>query len=142
MTCDDGLEPLSEEESLRLLGSSSLGRIGISLGAMPAILAVNYAVHGGDIIFRTAKGAKLRAALDRTVVAFEVDQSDPTRHEGWSVLVVGRASEVTGADLEAARHVPVTPWAPGERGHVVRIRPELVSGRRIRPGVTGPGSES
>ena len=139
---DDGLEPLSEDESFTLLGSTGLGRIGISLGAMPAILPVNYALHGGDIVFRTGKGRKLRAALDHTVVAFEVDRADSASHQGWSVLVVGRASEVTGADLEAVRHLPVTPWAPGERGHVVRIRPELVSGRRIRLGQPDSGSES
>ena len=61
-----GIEILSEEESFKLLGSQGLGRIGISLGAMPAIFPVNYAMHGGDIIFRTASGRKLRAALDHT----------------------------------------------------------------------------
>lgn len=137
-----GLEILSEEESLRLLGTAGIGRIGISLGAMPAILPVNYALLNGDIVFRTGEGLKLRAALHHTVVAFQVDRADPTSHEGWSVLVVGTARELADADLEAARRVPVTPWAPGERGHLVRIRPEFISGRRIpRGGGTSPGGE-
>ncbi len=137
---DDGMERLSQEESLRLLGSTGFGRIGISLGAMPVILPVAFILLGGDIVFRTGEGAKLRTALDDTVVAFQADQADPARREGWSVLVVGRASEVRGADLEALSPVSLTAWAPGEGGHIVRIRPELVAGRRMRD--PSPNSEA
>ncbi len=138
---DDGLEPLSEEESFRLLGSTGFGRIGISLGAMPVILPVNFALHGADIVFRTGEGTKLRGAVEDTVVAFQADQVYPVRREGWSVLVVGRASEVKGRDLEALGRATGTPWAPGERGHVARIRAEVVSGRRLRNLGGCPGSD-
>ena len=43
----------------------------MSVGALPAILPVNYSLVNGDIVFRTGKELKLRAALDHTVVAFE-----------------------------------------------------------------------
>ena len=32
-----------------------------------------------------------------------------------------------------------TPWAGGQRRHLLRIRPELVSGRRIRSAAGGSG---
>ena len=77
MMLDDGLELLSDEASMALLGTMGLGRVGVSVGALPAIFPVNYVVVRGDIIFRTGAGLKLRAALDHKVVAFQVDQSGP-----------------------------------------------------------------
>ena len=132
MLVDDGLELLDEEDCLRLLGSETLGRVGVSVGALPAIFPVNYALVNGDIVFRTGEGIKLRAALDHTIVAFEVDNADLELHQGWSVLVVGMAEEVSGQAGPWDERVP-SPWAGGERPHLIRIHPELVSGRRIEP---------
>ena len=132
MIADEGLELLDEEECLRLLASSPVGRIAITIGGLPAVFPVNFAVIDGDIVFRTGEGTKLRAALSRAIVGFEVDSIDPTYHEGWSVLVVGRAEELAGtAAASLADSVPVSSWAGGNRQHLVRIAPELVSGRRI-----------
>jgi len=130
MAPDHGLELLTEEDCRALLASGLIGRVGISVGALPAILPVNYSVVDGDILFRTGEGQKLRAALDHTIVAFEVDHADPLSHEGWSVLVVGVAEEVF--DVPGSLAGPV-PWARGERDHLVRIRPEMISGRRLLP---------
>jgi nitroimidazol reductase NimA-like FMN-containing flavoprotein (pyridoxamine 5'-phosphate oxidase superfamily) len=130
MVPDQGLELLTEEDCRDLLASGVIGRVGISVGALPAILPVNYSVVDGDILFRTGEGQKLRAALDHTVVAFQVDHADPLSHEGWSVLVVGVAEEIF--DVPGGLRAPV-PWARGERDHLVRIRPEMISGRRLLP---------
>ncbi len=132
---DGGLELLTEEECRALLGRGpAIGRIGITLGALPVILPVNYAVVDGDIVFRTGEGAKLRASRDGTVVAFEVDAYDPQTRHGWSVLVVGRVHEVTdAADLAAFADLGLAPWASGERTRYVRLHPEMLSGRRIAP---------
>jgi hypothetical protein len=70
--------------------------------------------------------------MQHAVVGFEVDEIDPIDHTGWSVLVVGPAGEVVDADeLVAVDRLPLRPWGPVELGHVVRIRSELVSGRRL-----------
>jgi hypothetical protein len=133
---EDGLELLTEEQSMQLLASQSLGRVGVSVGALPAIFPVNYVLVEGDIFFRTGEGLKSKAALHRSVLAFEVDDSDYASRTGWSVLVVGLAEEVSperGSELPD----PPTPWASGERRHLIRIHPEFVSGRRINPHV-GP----
>jgi len=95
----------------------------------------------GDIVFRTGAGTKLDAALHNSVVAFEVDDVDPLYHGGWSVLVVGIADEVRDpASLQRAMALPLAPWAPGDRHHVVALRPEFVSGRRIVHGPVSGGT--
>jgi uncharacterized protein len=130
---ENGLELLTEEECRALLCTEVVGRIAVSVGALPAIFPVNYAVVDDDIVFLTGEGLKLRSALENTVVGFEVDSLDPALDYGWSVLVVGVAKEVTAGEREQLGPVRVSPWAGGDRTHMVRIHPELISGRRIVP---------
>lgn len=128
---DEGLEILDEDECWRLVSMPGIGRVGVTVGALPAIFPVNYTVAGRTIVFRTAPGTKLRAAVEHAVVVFEVDHADPMYHDGWSVQIVGVAQPLS-VDVHDARGMPrVTPWAPGERANYVCIRPELVTGRRI-----------
>jgi len=126
------LEALSHAECIRLLHTAAVGRVGISMGALPVILPVNYSMLEDDVVIRTGAGTKLDAALRGAVVAFEIDAVDPLYHGGWSVLVQGRASEVADPlDDARARELPLQPWADGDRDHFVRIRTERVSGRRL-----------
>ena len=129
---DEGLELLEETEALALLAAGDVGRVGITIGGLPAIFPVNYGVVDGCIVFRTGAGSKLAAATRGAVVAFEVDDYDRADRSGWSVLVVGQSEVVHDADttfrvLDAA----IEPWAGGIRTSIVRIQAELVSGRRI-----------
>lgn len=131
---EDGLEILDDAESRALLASGDVGRIGISVGALPAIFPVNYRVVDGAILFRTAPGSKLSAAVANAVVAFEVDDFGVYDHSGWSVLVVGRAEVVTDPDvLAAADAAGLQPYVGGSRPATVRITPTLISGRRLVP---------
>ena len=129
---DEGLELLTEEQALTLLATGEVGRVGVSIGALPAIFPVNYGLVDGSIVFRTAPGSKLSAAAAGAVVAFEVDDYDRVDRSGWSVLAIGPSEVVhdltmTFKVLDAA----IGPWAGGIRTNIVRIRPELISGRRI-----------
>ena len=128
---DAGLELLSEAECLALVARRPIGRVAVSLGALPAVFPVNFCLVGRDVVFRTAAGTKLAAALRGAVVAFEVDDFDADGHRGWSVLIVGKAAEITGSELVGLEPLPVQAWAPDVRDHVVRIESEFVSGRRI-----------
>ncbi len=131
---DEGLEELGEEECRTLLGDRGVGRVAVSIDAVPAVFPVNYSVLDGDVVFRTGSGTKLDAAVRRAVVAFEVDEVDPLYHEGWSVMVVGVADEITDDDrLARAERLPLRPWAHGPRQHLVAIRSDVVTGRRILP---------
>jgi hypothetical protein len=86
------LEELSPEESIRLLGSVSLGRIVFTARALPAIRPVNHLVDGDYIIIRTDGNSPIISELKSepgSVVAYEADTIDPAEHLGWSVVVVG-----------------------------------------------------
>jgi hypothetical protein len=131
------LELLTEEQCRALLRTEVVGRIAVSVGALPAIFPVNYTVVDDDIVFLTGEGVKLRSALENTVVGFEVDRLDPALNYGWSVLVVGVAKEVTAGEREQLGPLRVSPWAGGDRTHMVRIHLEMISGRRIVPPADG-----
>jgi uncharacterized protein len=129
---DNGLEILSAEQCRDLLQRSTVGRVAVTVAALPAIFPVNYAVLDGQIIFRTGDGTKLRAALEKAVVAFQVDHFDGSVASGWSVMAVGLAEEITDPhDLAAAEALGLLPFAAGDRSHYIRIAPEFLSGRRI-----------
>lgn len=132
----NGLVMLERGECLRLLGTATLGRVGLTSGALPAVLPVNYLFDGEQILIRTSPGTKLEAATRDSVVAFEIDEIDPVGHTGWSVMVQGMARHVTDpAELDRISRLPLARWAPGgDGGNIVAIRPEIVSGRRIHPG--------
>ncbi len=123
---------LPRHECLALLRGQSLGRVAYTDHALPAITPVNYALDGDTIVFRTALGSRLAEGTRDAVVAFEVDEADATTHEGWSVVVVGVASEVSRAsETLRAIELTLTPWAGGERNRFVRITPTFVTGRRL-----------
>jgi nitroimidazol reductase NimA-like FMN-containing flavoprotein (pyridoxamine 5'-phosphate oxidase superfamily) len=134
-------EILDRRECLRLLESQRVGRLVVNVkGWVPVIRPVNYAfdVSSQCVVFRTARGSKLTALLLSQFAAFEVDEVEESARSGWSVIVTGRAEEVSRpADLAHLEALGLDPWAPGERPHWVRIRTGTMSGRRIRS--TPPG---
>jgi nitroimidazol reductase NimA-like FMN-containing flavoprotein (pyridoxamine 5'-phosphate oxidase superfamily) len=130
----EGLEILDEDECRALLQTGGVGRVAVSMNALPAVFPVNYRLLGDSILFFTGTGTKLRAAMSNTVVAFEVDDFDADTETGWSVLVVGIPSEVTDpAVLASVRRLGLHPWAKGERNRLVRLHTDFVSGRRVPP---------
>lgn len=130
----DGLEILPRAECMRLLGTAAVGRLALTTGALPTVLAVNFILHGNDIVFRTSHDTKLDAATRDAVVAFEADDIDAATRTGWSVVVTGVAREVTDPGLLAQDWVRDLPrWVPQSGSRVVAVSTDLVSGRRVAP---------
>ncbi len=128
----NGLEVLPDEVCRSLLSGAALGRIGLTVGALPVILPMTYAVLDGDIVIRAGWGSKLDAAADGQVVCFEADAYNALYHDGWSVLVIGKAEIITDpAELERVGNLALRAWAFADGDHYIRIRFDLVSGRRI-----------
>ena len=128
---DNGLEILSPAQCRDLLRRTAVGRVAVTVAALPAIFPVNYALLDDQIVFLTGEGTKLRAALERAVVAFQVDHFDASG-SGWSVMAIGLAEEITDPEeVAAAAGLDLHPFAAGDRTRFVRIRPEFLSGRRI-----------
>jgi nitroimidazol reductase NimA-like FMN-containing flavoprotein (pyridoxamine 5'-phosphate oxidase superfamily) len=127
----NGLEVLDRAEALRLLPWATIGRVGIHSGALPVVLPVNFVLDGDQVVIRAGEGTKLDAATRNAVVAFEADEVDPAYHTGWSVVVTGRAREVTDpAEIERLETLPLPHWA-GVNGHYITISTDIVSGRRL-----------
>ena len=128
-----GLEMLPFDECLRLLASVPVGRVGFCADGEVVVLPVNHVIDGQDVVFRTARGAKLSAAEARNPVAFEADEYDVKDRSGWSVLVNGRAETVyEDAEIQRFRRHGLHPWATAvDRPFWIRIRPTSVTGRRI-----------
>jgi len=108
---------LDRPTCLSLLSSVGLGRVGLSVDALPVIMPVGFRIDGDRIVFALRPGDEVAGALDDVVVAFEADDVDPVTGAGWTVLVQGPARVVThgagysGADWvllgrEGSRHAP------------------------------------
>lgn len=131
----NGLEVLSREEALRLLRRVPVGRVGVVAGGLPVIVPVNFIVDGEGVVFRTGTGTKLVAAIGHSPVSFEADGIDRATHSGWSVLITGAASEIVRPDeREAVAALGLHSWLAG-RGRYVRIRADVVTGRRLQGAV-------
>lgn len=131
---DKRFENLTTPECLELLDRHHFGRLAFvdSVGVLPSIIPINYLLADATVVFRTDAGSKLAAAVRRAPVAFEIDGVDEHRQTGWSVVVRGRAEEITDEEqLAQLRQTPLLAWAPGVKERYVRINTSQVSGRRI-----------
>ena len=132
------LERLDEAESLRLIAPGGIGRIAFTGRYGLTVLPVNYKLHDGAIVFRTAQdsptGEDLRTGIAHAEyqVAFEIDQINPETRDGWSVLIHGPAHHMASDDERAAVAASgVAPWPRGVHEHAIRITPTSVTGRRL-----------
>jgi len=127
------MDELDEAECLRLLASTTVGRVGFVVDGRPIVLPVNFAVDGRTIVFRTGEGTVLnKAALQ--MIAFEVDDIDDATHTGWSVLAQGVAQDVgTAIDerSEQLRQLALVTWAPDRRDRWFRLDADTLTGRRL-----------
>jgi uncharacterized protein len=125
------LETLTRDDALWLMSRTPVGRVVYTVGGLPAVTPVNFALVDHSVIIRTAAGSQLAEAVRDSVVAFEVDDIDATSHTGWSVTAIGRATEVRDPDEVKRLTDLVHPWADGPRDHLIRIDTDIVGGRRL-----------
>jgi nitroimidazol reductase NimA-like FMN-containing flavoprotein (pyridoxamine 5'-phosphate oxidase superfamily) len=132
------LEQLDETECLRLIWAGGIGRIAYTGQYGLTVLPVNYKMHDGAILFRTAEDSltaeDLRTGIRHSEyrVAFEIDEFDIQAREGWSVLIQGPAHHLDSADERtSALAAGVEPWPGDAKEHFIRITPSRITGRRI-----------
>jgi len=131
---------------LVLLAGAQVGRIAFTARALPAVHPVAFVLDGEEIVFRTAAGSTLAAAVRHAVVGFQVDHIDLDARTGWTVLGIGEAYEILAPErlAELATVLP-SPWVAGRDGHVISIPLQILNGRRLLPvteAVHGPLSAS
>lgn len=124
---------LNSDECWDLLKSASLGRLVTLLAGQIEIFPVNFVTQKRSILFRTAEGTKLFSTVMNDQVVFEAD--DHTVAGGWSVVVRGRAHELTTrSDIEEAERAQLLTWIATVKQRFVRIDVADVSGRRFEFG--------
>lgn len=127
----DDAEVLDPSQCWAIVRESPFGRLGVIVDGRPQIFPVNHIVDHGSILFRSAAGTKVEAAVGHPVV-FEIDGYDLAQGHAWSVMVNGSARRVIDTDdLIDVMQAPLTPWHRGVKPHFVRIVTESVTGRRI-----------
>ncbi len=133
------LEKLEEAECLRLISPGGIGRLVFAGRFDLTVLPVNYIVHNGAILFRTAQDSSTEEDLRTGIahaeyrVAFEVDDFDMQAREGWSVLIQGPAHHLESeSELTDARAAGVETWPGGQREHFISIVPARITGRRVK----------
>ena len=124
------LRDLDHEECVRLLQSQQVGRVAFADDSGPDVLPVNYVMDGEDVLITTTGYGAIARAATNGRMAFEVDELDDFTESGWSVVVRGRATRESPFDQPP--QLP-HPWADGNRPYLIRIRPDVVSGRRLIP---------
>ena len=127
---------LGRPECLRLLAATSIGRVVVSVPGWdhPMIRPVNYLFDESSqcVLLRSAPGSKLHALLRSGKAAFEIDGIDHAGSVGCSVIIAGICEEITDtSELRRVDALGLEPWAPGLKGHWIRIRANVISGRRI-----------
>lgn len=128
-----GLEILTPEECQALLASTPIGRLAFVDEGEPVILPVTIGMWDRSIVFTTAAGSKLSAAIMNQPVAVEVDGWDAEQHHGWSVLVKGTAMVVDeGREIDSLDRLSVRSWTRPEQPKAwVRVLPNEITGRRV-----------
>jgi nitroimidazol reductase NimA-like FMN-containing flavoprotein (pyridoxamine 5'-phosphate oxidase superfamily) len=128
----DGIAILDYDECWALLGSTEVGRLAVSIANHPDVFPVNYVVDHRTIVFRTAEGTKLAAAVLGTAVAFEIDGYDVETREAWSVVIKGWAAEIEKMyELFDPLDLPLFSWNAAPKHRFVRVTPAETTGRRF-----------
>lgn len=116
------MEILTRQQCLDLMGGVPVGRIGLSIDALPVILPVYFALFDDCVLFRTVAGTKLDAAIIGAVVAFQADGSELDDGTYWSAQFQGVAVEADDYwDFSPQASVPTTPWGASRETHLVRV---------------------
>ncbi|MEU6682343.1 pyridoxamine 5'-phosphate oxidase family protein [Streptomyces sp. NPDC046832] len=131
---NDAFRALDRQECLRLLAKVPVGRVVYTRQALPAVLPVNFSLDAdASVLVCTSPGSDLVRAIDGVVIAFEADEFDAATRSGWSVVVTGRATEVTDpAEHERLLQSGPSSWMPLQDAVFVRIESEMVTGRELR----------
>jgi hypothetical protein len=122
--------PLRPEEFLALMSRTSLGRLVVTEGGLPAVHLVGFALDGRDVVFPVPRDSSLVRSLDGAVVALQADHIDRRTRTGWSVLLTGWARRET--DPASAARALGGPRRPAGRLYF-RLSPELARAQRIGP---------
>lgn len=109
-----------------LLATASVGRLALSVRALPVILPVQYYVTGRRLAACLGHHAIPDHSLDDAIIAFAADAIDPATRSGWSVQIQGRSFIPRREGFDSSCGEPAA-------GQLVEIEPGTVSGYYVHP---------
>jgi hypothetical protein len=121
-----GFHALTADECRRLLATERIGRLAVTVGALPLVLPVQYEVVDTRVLLRTPGHHELGTSIDGQVVGFEIDHLDLDHGAGWCVAVTGTARVVTD---HGAASAPMHRWFSD--GVVLALDTDVITGHRI-----------
>lgn len=119
---DDAI--ISERECWELLATASVGRLALSVRALPVILPVQYYLDGRRLAVCLGHLGLPERSLNETIIAFAADSIDPATRSGWSVHIQGRSVIPGRFPIDTGCGWPAA-------AQLVQIEPGKISGQRI-----------
>jgi nitroimidazol reductase NimA-like FMN-containing flavoprotein (pyridoxamine 5'-phosphate oxidase superfamily) len=89
------MDPVMIEEATGFLSEALVAHLGLVSGGKPYVTPMAFVVDDGRILFRTRPGRKLEAITENPEVCIEACSFDESTGDWESVIVNGRAAEVT-----------------------------------------------
>jgi len=114
---------LTTTECWELLTTATLGRMALSIHALPMILLVRYVVDDASVAISLNRLGMPVTAVHDAVVAFAVDEIDEVADEGWIVQMQGRAHLTPAIAAEGP--------GPVDSVRILRLVPAMVNGLRF-----------
>ncbi|HVK30648.1 MAG TPA: pyridoxamine 5'-phosphate oxidase family protein [Nocardioides sp.] len=133
---------LRPEECRRLLRRSVLGRLALVVPpGRTELFPVNYLASEREFWLRTGRGTLLDRHADDAEVVLEVDDIDPDRGTGWSLVARGRAVRAAeGPRTSTGRLAPSPPrWVSRDELVWFRVPWRELTGRRLGAPVAPAG---
>jgi len=121
---DTPWDQIPSQRCWELLATASVGRLALSVQALPVILPVQYYVTGHRLAACLGHHTIPKRSLHDAIIAFTADAIDPAARSGWSVQIQGRSS-IPGPDgLDGFDTGCGQPTA----GQIVAIEPGTITG--------------
>jgi hypothetical protein len=121
---DTPWDQIPTQRCWELLGTASVGRVALSVRALPVILPVQYHLTGRRLAVCLGHHAIPERSLNDAVIAFSADAIDAATRSGWSVQVQGRSFIPRRDGFDTACGQP-------SAGQLVEIEPGTVSGYHV-----------
>lgn len=139
------VQDMTADEMKTLLTIKDFGHLGCSRDGRPYVLPMHYVYDGESIYFLTTEGQKTEYMKANDEVCFQVESING-RDDWESVVVIGRAEQITGSEekekamqILAARNPTLSPalnlteidvWTRENSLAIYRIKTEIMDGRK------------
>jgi nitroimidazol reductase NimA-like FMN-containing flavoprotein (pyridoxamine 5'-phosphate oxidase superfamily) len=98
------MESITEAEAREFLERSSVIHFGVIAEGEPYVTPMSFVVDGNRLLFRTKPGRRFGAIESEPVVSLEASDFHPESGDWISVIIRGRAAEVTDEETMQKTH--------------------------------------